>query len=495
MQQVSWRSLRPGAPFRSPAEPPTRVIQVSKPSVRAVELNIGFPTPVQESRTLPLKVAVVGTGIAGLSAAWLLSPRHHVKVFERERRIGGHCYTVNVDGDSGPIPVDMGFIVYNETNYPNLCALFEYLDVATDASDMSFAVSLDDGRFEYSSAIASGLFAQKRNIVRPYFWSMLRDVYRFYREAPRDLPLLDDSLTIGAYLDRGRYGAEFRRAHLLPMAAAIWSAPTTAILNYPAAAFLRFYQNHGLLRLANRAVWRTVRGGSRSYVQRLANSLRVEAGCAVSKVRRIGSHVEIRTSRGETERYDHVVVATHADDALGLLDDPSVAERRILRAFSYSENLAVLHNDEALMPRRRSAWASWNFIGSRGGDGGKPCTVSYWMNRLQNLQAAPPLFVTLNPDRCPAPKSTFQMSAFKHPLYDPNALQAQRDLWDLQGVRNTWFCGSYFGSGFHEDALQSGLAVAEDLGGVRRPWNVADEDSRIHRKPRRAASVMPEVAA
>jgi uncharacterized protein len=448
-----------------------------------------------QHQSAPLKVAVIGTGVGGLSAAWLLGGRHSVKIFEREARIGGHCYTVTVDGSSGPVAVDMGFIVYNELTYPNLRAFLQYLDVATDPSDMSFGVSLDDGRFEYSSVMPSGVFAQKRNLVRPSFWSMLRDLRRFYRRAARDLPCLNEDLTLGAYLEAGAYSAEFRHGHLLPMAAAIWSAPIAAILNYPAAAFLRFYQNHDLLRLKRHAAWRTIRGGSQSYVRRLMASLDVAAGCAAVKIRRSAGQAEILSSRGDVERFDHVVIATHADDALALLDDPSVAEQRLLSAFSYSNNLAILHDDHALMPRRRNAWASWNSIGSSQADGSEPCFVTYWMNRLQNLRSARPLFVTLNPVRYPASESTLHISNFKHPLYDANALRAQLDLWDLQGARNTWFCGSYFGAGFHEDALQSGLAVAEDLGGVRRPWNVRDENSRIYRKTMRNVSVVPGVAA
>jgi uncharacterized protein len=446
-----------------------------------------------------LKIAVIGTGVAGLTAAWLLSQRHDVTVYERDGRVGGHCCTVRVPcGGGTTIAVDTGFIVYNEETYPNLAALFAHLNVPTQLSDMSFAVSLDGGAVEYSGS-TQGLFAQKRNLFRQRFWSMLSDIRRFYREAPNDLPMLDEfHTTIGDYLKTNRYGAAFRDDHLLPMAGAIWSAPPRAILGYPAASFIRFHLNHGLLRLSHRIKWRTVKGGSRAYVDRLTATFsdRIKLERAARAVWRNGSKVAVLCSSGQLEWFDHLVVASHADEALTILDDPSGAECALLSAFRYSRNRAVLHGDVTLMPRRKSTWSSWNFIEQRRHRHLQAnCAVTYWMNRLQNLGSMPPLFVTLNPERDPASESVIKVQQFEHPLFDAPAIRAQRQLWSLQGDRNTWFCGSYFGAGFHEDALQSGLAVAEALGGVRRPWRVEDESGRIFVTDRKAAHTLHGVAA
>ncbi len=428
-----------------------------------------------------LKIAVIGTGISGMAAAWLLAKRHDVTVYERADRIGGHSNTVDAHTPQGVVPVDTGFIVYNEQTYPNLTAMFAHLDVPTIASEMSFAVSLDDGALEYAGGDRiAPLFAQKRNLLRPRFWSMLRDLYRFYRDAPGDIARLGPQATLGDYLKVGGYGVAFRDDHLLPMAAAIWSAPAKAMLDYPAAAFIRFNDNHGLLKLTNRPVWRTVRGGSRAYVNKLTASYagHIRLNENIVSIRRNPDGVEIDTATGDTQRYDHVVMATHADQALSLLDNASRDERAVLTKFRYSRNLAVLHCDEGLMPRRRAVWSSWNYIGSRdGADAG--VTVSYWMNRLQNLSTEKPLIVTLNPQRPPHAGTIYHSEVYEHPMLDTAALAAQGRLWSLQGVNRTWFCGAYFGAGFHEDGLQAGLAVAEQLGNVRRPWTVANESGRI----------------
>ncbi len=428
-----------------------------------------------------LDIAIVGTGISGLSAAWLLSKRHRVTVFEADDRIGGHSHTTEVGG----VAVDTGFIVYNEQTYPNLTALFAHLDVPTRATEMSFAVSLDHGRLEYSGTDMGGLFAQKRNIASPRFWSMLRDLERFYRRAPRDLPTLG-SISLGHYLDRLGCGAPFRDDHLYPMAAAIWSTPVGDIPDYPAAAFVRFCENHGLLKLGNRPPWRTVVGGSRVYVASLTRSFadRIRLKCPVQSVRRLAGGVEVTSHRG-VERYDEVVIATHADQALRLLADADGPERRTLGAFGYRRNEAVLHSDTSLMPKRERVWSSWNYA-SESGERAPALSVTYWMNRLQGLPDDRPLFVTLNPLRDPDPKLIHRRDIYDHPVFDAAAGEAQGDLWALQGARHTWFCGAYFGAGFHEDGLQAGLAVAEDLGEVRRPWAVTDESGRIRiSSPRR----------
>jgi uncharacterized protein len=429
----------------------------------------------------PLHVAVVGSGIAGMAAAWLLSRRHLVTVFEDEARLGGHTNTVTVPTPAGEVAVDTGFIVYNEVSYPNLVALFAHLGVPTQASDMSFSVSLDDGAFEYAGSSLSTLFAQRRNLVRPRVWTMLRDIRRFYREAPAilDEPEAAD-LTLGAYLARGRYSTAFVDDHLLPMAAAIWSAPPAVMLDHPALAFVQFCRNHGLLQIAGRPQWRTVSGGSREYVRRLTASVidHVRLGDGVRRIRRLDDGVLIASHSGAINRFDHVVIATHADQALAMLEDPTVEERGLLGAFGYQRNDAILHGDPALMPKCREAWASWNYLG-RSSAAGREIGVTYWMNRLQSLPDAVPLFVSLNPAVPPDPSSVLASFVYEHPVFSVAALHAQKRLWRLQGQRRTWYCGAYFGAGFHEDGLQAGLWAAEALGGVRRPWTVANESSRI----------------
>jgi len=444
-----------------------------------------------------LKIAIVGTGISGLSAAWLLSKRHEVTVFERAERIGGHSNTVVTKVDSQTVPVDTGFIVFNRKTYPNLTALFDLLKVPTQRSNMSFAVSLDDGTFEYSGSGLSGLFGQPRNLMRRRFWSMLLDVLRFYRNAPRDVLRSDeDQISLGQYLHRGNYGEAFRDDHLLPMAGAIWSALPTAMLEYPAAAFIRFHDNHGLLQVRDRPAWETVVGGSQNYVKRLcapfADRIRLNTG--VRSVLRFPERVVITDTHRNSETFNHVVMASHADEALATLANPCPREKQLLGSFRYSRNLAVLHSDQSLMPKRRAVWSSWNYIGSRTNVGDAIC-VTYWMNRLQNLGTETPVFVTLNPARAPRAGTLLHSEVYDHPVFDAPAMDAQRKLWLLQGDRNTWFCGAYFGAGFHEDGLQAGLAVAEQLGGLRRPWHVPNESGRIVLTAKMAESGTSELLA
>lgn len=425
-------------------------------------------------------IAVIGSGISGMSAAWLLSQAHDVTMYEKRARLGGHSNTVVVDTSAGPTPIDTGFIVYNKVTYPNLVALFEHLGVATEWSDMSFGVSLKGGQIEYSSVGASAFLCGGRNLFSPRFWSMTLDLLRFYKNAPLELlGARDETLSLGDYLTRSGYGDAFQNDHLLPQAAAIWSASLREIRHYPACAFVRFFENHGLLKLSGRPLWRTVTGGSRQYVEKLtaayADRVRLNAG-AVS-VRRAHDGVLVHDTNGEVARFDQIVIAAHADEALALLQDPSASERALLSACRYTSNLAVLHSDRAFMPRRDALWASWNYVGDNP-DGG--CVVSYWMNKLQNLRCREQIFLTLNPQTMPREETILYQTEYAHPFFDVGAIRAQRALWSLQGQRNTWFCGAYFGAGFHEDGLQAGLAVAEQLGGTRRPWSADDQSSRIH---------------
>ncbi len=425
------------------------------------------------------RIAVVGSGISGLSCAWLLSQGHDVTLFEADDRLGGHSSTVDAPAPHEPVAVDTGFIVYNETNYPNLTALFAHLNVPTKPAHMSFAVSIDEGDFEYSSHGLGALFAQKRNYASPKFWRMIRDLLRFQKQAPRDLPELERTgETLDAYLVRGGYGPLFREAHLLPQAAAIWSCSMGQMASYPAASFVRFYMNHNLLKLDLKPNWRTVEGGSRSYVTRLSEAFngQIVTGARIAGVLRGLDGAALRFEDGRLERFDAVVLATHSDQALKLLEAPSADDRRLLGAIAYRPNHVILHRDVSLMPKRRKAWASWTHLGysDRAGEGG----VTYWMNELQSLPG-PPLFVSLNPAKAPDPALVIGEWDYEHPVFDATAVAAQSELWTLQGRRNVWFAGAWFGSGFHEDGLQAGLAVAEQLGGGRRPWSVENESGRI----------------
>ncbi len=424
------------------------------------------------------RIVVIGAGAAGLSAAWRLGEVAEVTVLEAEGRLGGHANTLDAPGPGGDTPVDTGFIVYNEDNYPNFVALLAHLGVASQPADMGLSVSLDDGDLEYSS---NALLAQKRNLVRPRFWRMISDILRFYRQAPDDLRRLEGSGTsLDAYLETGRYGPAFRNDHLLPMAAAIWSTPLERIGDYPAASLIRFFLNHGMMTVSGRGLWRTVTHGSRSYVRRLAEVVRADlrTGVRVAGLSRTEGGVRVRLADGSTLDFDEAVLAVHGDTALALLEDPTPEETALLGAFRYAKNRVMLHRDPALMPRRRAAWTAWNHIGRSDSPGEGP--VTYWMTYLQSLKDAGDLFVTLNPPEDFRPDSLIAEIPYDHPLYDAPAMEAQTRLWSLQGVRRTWFCGSYFGHGFHEDALQSGLAAAEAMGAPRRPWTVANESGRIH---------------
>jgi predicted NAD/FAD-binding protein len=425
-------------------------------------------------RSSPLRVAVVGGGVSGLSAAWLLARTCDVTLYEAEPRLGGHSDTFDWDG----APVDCGFIVYNERTYPNLTALFAYLGLKTRESDMSFAVSIDDGRIEYSGAGLRGLVAQRANLLRPRYWSMLGDIVRFFRESRKDIGR-EDLGPLETYLDRRGYGSAFRDHYLYPMAAAVWSTPAMRVGEYPAEAFIRFNLNHGLLDLIDRPTWRTVIGGSRVYVSALAERLgRTLTGRAAVRVKRTEDGVVVADIAGETRRYDRLVLATHADEALRLIEGPTRLERDLLSAFRYISNDATLHTDWRAMPHRRAAWASWNYM-AKGKENGRLLSVTYWMNSLQSLPGRPPLFLSLNPLFEIPDSRIVRRMRFEHPMFTDATLAAQKRLWSLQGVGDIWFCGAYFGFGFHEDGLQAGLAVAEEIGGVRRPWSVEGENDRL----------------
>jgi predicted NAD/FAD-binding protein len=435
-----------------------------------------------QGRASGQRIAVIGSGVTGLSAAWLLAKSNDVVLYEAEDRPGGHSRTIDVPmADGTTLGVDTGFIVFNDRTYPNLIAMLDHLGVPARITDMSFAVSLDDGKLEYAAGDRIWqLFAQPSNLFSVRFWSMLRNLVRFYREAAAGIGGFGD-MTLGQMLEQGRYGDAFRDDHLLPMAAAIWSAPAQLLLDYPAEAFVRFCDNHGLLNLGSRPKWRSVMGGSRAYVDKLladfAGELRL--GTPVAHIERKAGRVTITDKAGHIDQFDQVVIASHGNQALAMLGDPSPQETELLGAFRYSTNIGVLHDDPALMPKRRALWGAWNYFGRRhANDATGDLCVSYWMNRLQGFTTKRPLIVTLNPNRAIGAGHEINRATFEHPIFDRAALDAQRDIWAIQGMRNTWYCGAHLGAGFHEDGLQAGLAVAEMLG-AKRPWTVAEPNCRL----------------
>ncbi len=424
-----------------------------------------------------MRIAVVGTGIAGNAAAWALSARHQITVYEKEIRPGGHSHTVDVDYDGVRLPVDTGFIVYNELNYPDLTALFAHLGVRTRASEMSFSVSAGGGQFEWCGrgrTIAETLdhvFAQRGNLLSPSFLWMLREMSRFNRQsrADRSAGRLA-GLSLGDYFANGNYCSRLARDYLIPMGGAIWSTPVDKMLEFPAENFVAFFDNHRLLHAdAQRPVWRTVAGGSRDYVEKLTRLFqgRLRLGAAVISIERKRNSVIIRDSLGHRDEYDQVVIAAHSDQALAMLADATPRERAILGGVRYRPNKVYLHRDPRLMPRRRKAWASWNFLRNHacGGD----IAVTYWMNLLQGIDQSRPLFVSLNPPFEPDSDLTFAAFMCEHPQFDAAAFAAQKKLDTIQGVRRTWYCGAWTGYGFHEDGIRSGLDIAEALG-ARVPW-------------------------
>ena len=416
------------------------------------------------------RVAVVGGGIAGLSTAWLLSKTHRVTLFEAEPRLGGHTHTVDVTLEGVTAPVDTGFLVYNERTYPALTALFRHLDVQTVESDMSFSVRIADSGLEWAGSDLNALFAQRRNLLRPAFWQMLRDVLRFNREATALAGAqAGTEQSLGRFLSERGFSAAFRDWYLLPMAGAIWSCPPQQMLAYPARTFFRFCANHGLLQISDRPRWRTVAGGGRKYVERLAAALTdVRLNTPVESVRRVPAGVEVLMAGG-SERFDDVILACHSDQSLRLLADADHDERAVLGAIPYQINEAVLHTDEWLLPRSRRAWSAWNYQAAAVADGDKPVGVSYLINRLQPLPFAQPVIVTLNPADAPREDRVLKRLQYAHPVFDVASDAAQARIAALQGRRGTWFCGAWTGFGFHEDGLRSALAVAADFG-VVAPW-------------------------
>lgn len=411
-----------------------------------------------------MKIAVVGSGVAGLTAAWILQETHEVTLFEARERLGGHTHTVDVPvGEGGKdLAVDTGFIVFNRKTYPLFCRWLEELGVGARDSDMGFSVRVEGNGREYCGRGLDGLFAQRRNLLRPSHWRMLRDLLRFYREAPALLDQPDDP-TLGEYLRAHRYSDVFRDEHLIPMAAAVWSADIRAILDFPARTLIRFFLNHGFLEVKDRPQWLTVPGGSRSYLDAWQARFRgrVRLGEAVGSVRRSGGQVLLEAGDAR-HSFDHVVLACHGDAALAMLADPDPMETDILGSFRFQPNAVALHQDEQLLPRKRSTWSAWNYHVPRQGHG--LATVTYWMNRLQGIRSPEPILVSLNRSEEIDPAKLLRTFTYRHPVFDAGAIDAQARHAEIDGKRGVSFCGAYWRYGFHEDGVWSAVRAAAHLG-------------------------------
>ncbi len=413
-----------------------------------------------------MRIAIIGSGISGLGAAFLLKEQHNITLYEKNNYAGGHSRTINVDLGDHSVPVDTGFIVFNNWNYPNLFGLFDVLEVPYHKSDMSFGVSVGDGWLEYSS---NGLFAQSKNIIRPRYYGMLADVLKFNKQAFAYIEK-DADITLGECLDQLSMGEWFKRYYLLAMGAAIWSCPTSTIMNFPARTFLRFFKNHGLLSVNNRPQWYSVKGGSQEYVSRLIKALNgdVRLECGVKKVIRLSDGHKVIDQNGLEEIFDQIIFACHANEAIALLDDPEPYQG-VIGEFDYQENNIVVHRDKSFMPKNKGCWASWVYLSEVQVDKKSTVSLSYWMNNLQELDTDQDIFVTLNAGRRPQEDLIIDEHVFFHPIFDLKAIKAQERIKDVQGKNGVWFCGAYQRYGFHEDGLLSAVNVAKTIG-VDIPW-------------------------
>ena len=410
------------------------------------------------------RIAIIGGGISGMGAAYELRNSENVVLFESSSQLGGHARTV-LAGKSGNMPVDTGFLVYNDVNYPHLTNLFGELEVPTIPSDMSFGASIDGGWLEYGVLAPKAIIAQKRNILRPKFLGMIRDILKFNKLANKSH--IDPNITIGSLIKNWELGDWFRDYYLTPFTGAIWSTPVTQILDFPALPMIKFMKNHALLGTGGQHDWRTVKGGSREYVRRLEGMLlkagvEIRLSTSVNSVRRVDGGVEVKVASGEYEPFDEVIFATHSDTTLGMLSDPNAIEKKSLDAIKYQSNTMVLHADTSIMPKRKAAWASWVYTEDKDKKSDR-IDLTYWINRLQSLPEDDPCFVTLNTQRGIKPHLIYDECVFYHPVFNLAALQGQHSLAELNGKNSTWFCGAWMRNGFHEDGLATGIEVARRI--------------------------------
>lgn len=414
-----------------------------------------------------MNIAIIGTGISGLGAAYLLHQHHDLVIYEKNSYVGGHSRTIELPVERGKLAVDTGFIVFNDRNYPNLLGLFDQIDVPYQKSDMSFGVSIDAGWLEYSSG---GLFAQRKNMFRPQYWRMLVDVIRFNKQALSFIEV-DPTISIGDCLEQLNMGEWFKRYYILAMGAAIWSCPVETIMKFPAQTFLRFFNNHGLLSINDRPQWYTVTGGSREYTRRLIAPFEehILLNNGATRVVQKENQFEVTDQQGGSRLFDHVIFACHADQALKLIEQPSIDEQSVLSNFNYQRNQIVVHSDVSFMPQHKQCWSSWVYLSEEQQDNNHGVSLSYWMNNLQSLPTETPVIITLNPARRPKQELILDEHYFSHPIFDYGAIASQGNIRNIQGKRNLWFCGAYQRYGFHEDGLLSAVNVAKALG-VNIPW-------------------------
>ena len=410
-----------------------------------------------------MRIAVIGTGISGLLTARLMASKHTVQVYEANSYVGGHARMEQVEIAGRQCAVDTGFMVFNESTYPHFCQLLRLLNVPIQNTDMSFSVRCARSGLEYQGSSLNGLFAQRSNLLSPRFYGMLRDIVRFNRQA-EEILAQPSTISLGAYLEQRKYGVPFIKHYLLPMSAAIWSCPPHRILDFPLLFLVRFLNNHGLLQLRNRPQWKTIVGGSQEYIRPLTQPLQhqIRLNCPVVSVRRTSENVLVQSNDGREETFDYVIMALHADQALAVLRDSDTLESEILTSFPYHENEAILHTDHTVLPRRKRSWASWNY--HLGRDTNQPVSVTYDLGRLQNLELAKRLLLTLNPTEAIRPDCVLKQIKFQHPAYDRTSIAAQQRSLECRGTRRTFFCGAYWGNGFHEDGVNSALSIAEFFG-------------------------------